>query len=381
MFLYIMCKTPSALCMILKLTDPFLGSVTSAIVLSMVSLRFAKYLLIFYLLLLFSHLCCIMASTGLTNQFLCLKQWHSLYVGDKFLKVMHCYTSNAFNVLLFIFMQFLFFLLCFVFTGWLHFQTPACFAAEKLKYRECTRDYSFRKTVKEKTNSSCSSTDALNLLADLALSASHDQVPPQPDPALERKPETRLKKCGHTKDVASAEQESVLHALLRQPAARPVEPLESPSPSYLVGDSELVGLISKEHAYSLPSSSPLLLGLLGTPFQVSPLSGSTRLLHHHQQLCGDGIQTLHPSVCQEDRGERNHRTPEYLKKHMVCRRKFRHSRTFGNKDGAVQVTREWNENYDFNRDSKFACDSNDRAIIRALHGYVYCVTYLYKESV
>ncbi|XP_039990013.1 uncharacterized protein tasor2 isoform X2 [Xiphias gladius] len=251
---------------------------------------------------------------------------------------------------------------------WLHFQTPACFAAEKLKYKECTRDYSFRKTVKEKTNSSCSSTDALNLLADLALSASHDQVPPQPDPALERKPETRLKKCGHTKDVASAEQESVLHALLRQPAARPVEPLESPSPSYLVGDSELVGLISKEHAYSLPSSSPLLLGLLGTPFQVSPLSGSTRLLHHHQQLCGDGIQTLHPSVCQEDRGERNHRTPEYLKKHMVCRRKFRHSRTFGNKDGAVQVTREWNENYDFNRDSKFACDSNDRAIIRALHG-------------
>ncbi|XP_018540040.1 uncharacterized protein tasor2 isoform X2 [Lates calcarifer] len=251
---------------------------------------------------------------------------------------------------------------------WLHFQTPACFTTEKLKYKECTRDNSVRKTVKEKMNSACSSTDALNLLADLALSASNDQVPQQPDPALERKPETSLKKCGLSKDVTSAEQESVLHALLRQPAARPTQPLESPSPSHLAGDSELVGLISKEHAYSLPPSSPLLLGLPGTPFQVSPLSGSTRLLHHHQQLYGDGIQTLHPSVCQEDRGKHNHRSPDYLKKQMVRRQRFRHSRTFVNKDGSIQVTRQWNENYDFNRDSKFTSDSKDRAIIRALHG-------------
>ncbi|XP_071350802.1 protein TASOR 2 isoform X2 [Trachinotus anak] len=251
---------------------------------------------------------------------------------------------------------------------WLHFQTPACFTTEKLKYKECTRDNSVRKTVKEKMNSACSSTDALNLLADLALGASNDQVPPQPDPALERKPEPSLKKCGLTKDVTNAEQESVLHALLRQPAARPIHPFESPSPSHLVGESELVGLISEEHAYSLPPSSPLLLDLPGTPFQVSPLSGSTRLLHHHQQLYGDGIQTLHPSVCQEDKAECNHRTPEYLKKHIVRRRKFRHSRTFVNNGTSIQVTRQWNENYDFNRDSKFSSDSKDRAIIRALHG-------------
>ncbi|XP_040894265.1 uncharacterized protein tasor2 isoform X2 [Toxotes jaculatrix] len=105
-----------------------------------------------------------------------------------------------------------------------------------------------------------------------------------------------------------------------------------------------------------------------TPFQVSPLSGSTRLLHHHPQLHGGGIQTLHPSVCQNDRGECNHRTSEYLKKHLVRRRKFRHSRTFVNKDGSVQVTRQWKENYDFNRDSKFSSDSKDKAILRALHG-------------
>ncbi|XP_031138385.1 uncharacterized protein tasor2 isoform X2 [Sander lucioperca] len=251
---------------------------------------------------------------------------------------------------------------------WLHFQTPACYASEKLNYKECTRDNSVRKTVKEKMNSACSSTDALNLLADLALSASNDQVPPQPDPALERKPETSLKKCDLTKDVTTAEQESVLHALLRQPAARSMQPIESPSPSHLMGGSELVGLVSKEHAYSLPPSSSLLLGLPGTPFQVSPLSGSTRLLHHHQTMYGDGIKTLHPSVSQTDRSEKNHRTPEYLKKHMVCRRKFRHSRTFVDKDGSIQVTKQWKENYDFNLDSKFTNDSKDRTIVRALHG-------------
>ncbi|KAI9519779.1 hypothetical protein NQZ68_025918 [Dissostichus eleginoides] len=250
---------------------------------------------------------------------------------------------------------------------WLHFQTPACYASEKLKYKESTRDKSVRKTVKEKKNSTCSSTDALNLLADLALSVSNEKVPPQPDPALERKPETSLKKCDLTKDVTSAEQESVLHALLRQPAARPMQPLECPSPSHPVGCSELVDLVSKEHAYSLPPSSSLLLGLPGTPFQVSPLSGSTRLLQHHQKMFGDGINTLHPTA-KKLRTEQNHRTPEYLKINKVCRIKFRHSRTFANKDGSIQVTKHWKENYDFDLDSKFTNDSKDRTIIRALHG-------------
>ncbi|KAM6925711.1 uncharacterized protein tasor2 isoform 2-T2 [Lycodopsis pacificus] len=105
-----------------------------------------------------------------------------------------------------------------------------------------------------------------------------------------------------------------------------------------------------------------------TPFPVSPLSGSTRLLRHHQTMYGNGIKTLHPSVGQEDSSEQNHRTPEYLKKHMVRRRKFRQSRTFVNKDGAIQVTKQWKEDYDFNLDSKFTNDSKDRTIVRALHG-------------
>ncbi|XP_026167477.1 uncharacterized protein tasor2 isoform X2 [Mastacembelus armatus] len=250
---------------------------------------------------------------------------------------------------------------------WLHFQTPACFTSENLKYKECSRDNSVRKTFKENMNSTCSSADALNLLADLALSASNDQVPPQPDPALERKPETSLRNCDLTKDVTSTDQESVLHALLRLPAAKPLQPLESPSPSHLVEGNELVDLISKEHAYSLPPSSSLLLDLPGTPFQVSPLSGSSQLLQRHQQLYGDGIQSQQPSVCQEV-SEHNHKTPEYLKKQMLQRQKFRQTRTFVSKEGSIQVTRQWEEKYDFNLDSRFTSDPKDKTIIRALHG-------------
>ncbi|XP_063762986.1 uncharacterized protein tasor2 isoform X2 [Eleginops maclovinus] len=104
-----------------------------------------------------------------------------------------------------------------------------------------------------------------------------------------------------------------------------------------------------------------------TPFQVSPLSGSTRLLHHHQTMFGDGIKTLHPTA-KKLGTEPNHRTPEYLKMNKVCRIKFRNSRTFDNKDGSIQVTKHWKENYDFDLDSKFTNDSKDRTIIRALHG-------------
>ncbi|CAJ1056339.1 uncharacterized protein tasor2 [Xyrichtys novacula] len=251
---------------------------------------------------------------------------------------------------------------------WLHFQTPACYASEKHNKKECTRGYSVRKTVKEKLNSTIPSTDALTLLADLALSANHDQVPTQPDPALGRQPETSLKKCDLTKDVTSVDQESVLHALLRQPAVRPIQPAKSPSPSHLVGDHELVDLVTKEHAYSLPPSSSLPLGLPGTLSQVSPVSDSTGLLHHQKTMCKGDNGTLHPSIVQQDEGEPYRGTPEYLKKHTTHRKKFRHSRTFAAKDKSVQVTKQWKEIYDFDLDSKFASDSKDKAIIRALHG-------------
>ncbi|KAM9854806.1 uncharacterized protein tasor2 [Aulostomus maculatus] len=204
---------------------------------------------------------------------------------------------------------------------------------------------------------------ALTLLADLALSASHGQVPPQPDPELERK-QSSFKKCELAKDVPSTEQESVLHTLLSQAVVTPIQPLESPRPSHLIGGSELLDLVSKDHAYSLPPSSAVLLGLPGTALQVAPLSGSSRLLHCHQIFSGN--QTPHPG--QEDRKEHNRRTPEYVKKSVVFRRKFRHSRSFFLKGESVKVTRQWTEDYDFSLDSKFSTDAKDKAIVRALHG-------------
>lgn len=216
-----------------------------------------------------------------------------------------------------------------------------------------------------------SPTDALTLLADLALSASNDRVPQQPDPTLERKLDSSLDVCGPIKDVTSAEQESVLHALLKQPAVRPTLPLKSPSSNGLVESNDEAVLISKEHAYSLPPSSSPLLGLPGTSFQVPPLSGSAGLQLRHQNRDDDGIQALHTIVCHKDKCGHKHGAPSDLQKGLIRRRKFRHSRTFVDKDGSVQVTRQWKENYDFSLDSKFTNDSQDKTVIRALHGYVF----------
>lgn len=151
---------------------------------------------------------------------------------------------------------------------------------------------------KEQMDTARSSTDALNLLADLALGASSNQVSPH-----------------LTGDGASREQESVLHALLRQPPH-----------TQLHGGGGWAGLVSKEHAYSLPWSSSVPPG--------SPATG-------------------------------------YAKKRVASRKRFRHSRQFVERDGTVQVTRQWKEKYDFSLDSRIPTTSNNRAIIRGLHGYVH----------
>ncbi|CAN9498838.1 unnamed protein product [Ophioblennius macclurei] len=251
---------------------------------------------------------------------------------------------------------------------WLHFQTPACNATENLMHKDCSRDNLVRKTVKESVNGVCTSTDGLNLLADLALGANSDQVPSQPHPALERQPDGSLKNCELTKTLTSDDQESILHALLRQPPARAAHQHHvSTSVNQVVGDNELVGLLIKEHAYSLAPSSSLLLGLPGTSFQASPVSGSTRLLLHHQTVYGDKYKTLHSSIHQENQYEATN-SPECLKKLLTNRQKFRHSRTFVYKDGSLQVTRQWPEKYNFDLDSKISIEMKNRAIIRALHG-------------
>ncbi|MED6257071.1 hypothetical protein ATANTOWER_009006 [Ataeniobius toweri] len=242
---------------------------------------------------------------------------------------------------------------------WLHVQTPAGFTSEKI-YNDCTNDNTVRKTVKEKMKSTCTSTDALNLLADLALS--NDKVQPQPNQALERTLKESMKKCDLSKGLSSSDQESVLHALLRNPSAKALQSPESPSACTSVADNELVALISKDHSYSLPPSSSLLLDLPGTTFQVPPLSGSTRLLNHHHTIYDNGDKILHSSVNMEDISEHNI-TSEYVKK-----QKFKCFRSFVIKEKSIQVTRKWEENYNFNLDSRFTSDPKDKVVIRALHG-------------
>ncbi|XP_055078219.1 uncharacterized protein LOC117371861 isoform X2 [Periophthalmus magnuspinnatus] len=229
---------------------------------------------------------------------------------------------------------------------WLHFQTPACYAEKQ--FQECLSDNSVSKIIQEKTNTS---SEALNLLADLALCANKGQVSPH-----------RTQECEFQANVTSPEQQTVLHALLSQPDAKSVQPQEPPSPDGF-GGTGLVDAIYKEHAYSLPSSSSLPLAL-PAPFQVSPLNGSSRLLHA-LRLWGEAQQM--PPLSLEDKVEENKRAPGDPKRSWY-RRKFRLSRTIENRDKTVHVTRHWKEDYDFNLDSRFTVDPKDKTIVRALHG-------------
>lgn len=241
---------------------------------------------------------------------------------------------------------------------WLHFQTPACYAEKQ--YEGSSRDISVRMTVKEKKDTS---SEALNLLADLALSANKEQISPHPIQACVQEFGSNLKKCEITKDVSNPEQQSVLHALLRHPASKPIQPHETSSPDSFEG-SKLVDVICQEHAYSLPSSPSLLLAL-PAPFQVSPLNGSSRLLH--TQRLWEGAETMPSFFSPEDEAESIRRDPGDPKRSWY-ERKFCLTRTIVNKEKSVQVTRQWEGLYDFSLDSRFTVDPKDKTIVRALHG-------------
>lgn len=256
----------------------------------------------------------------------------------------------------------LFFRFCFVFTGWLHFQNLSSVDSTDPSCNGLGEDNSDVKT--EKTNGASSSSDGLNMLADLALSTtSFEQVLPQQEQAVEGKKEPSFNR----------EPESVLHALLRQPPARQIQPPECALLNPVLGGTDLVCLISKEHAYTFPQSPSMPLSLLVAPFQVSPVSGSTRLLDHQQTMNCEEIRPLHAAAEQKNAKESNEKDPELQKKDKVRRERFCRSRSFVNKDGCIQVTKHWKENYNFNFDSKFTNDSKYRTICRALHGYVYTV--------
>ncbi|XP_061750274.1 protein TASOR 2 isoform X2 [Nerophis ophidion] len=217
----------------------------------------------------------------------------------------------------------------------LHFQTSL---------DESGKQSAWDDTIWKKNNISNTSTDALNLLADLALGATNEQVLSQPGQEL------------MSKGVASTDKVSLLHALLGKPVFNPTQPLESQS--VLAGDLDLVSLLREEHAYSISQFVPLALP--GKEFQVCPLSGSTGLLHHHQTMCSG--QTLQFS---DDQSENSQVSSKHARKRMT---RFQRYRRFVEEGGFIKVTRQWQETYDFGGDSRFSVGLKNRSIIRALHG-------------
>ncbi|KAM9570509.1 uncharacterized protein ACWYII_043414 isoform 4-T5 [Salvelinus alpinus] len=97
---------------------------------------------------------------------------------------------------------------------------------------------------------------------------------------------------------------------------------------------------------------------------------SEGLQQHRKDIFADGSQTLRAFLCQQKDQNRKEPglSPESLSKGIGCKQKFHRFRRFIEKDGSVQVTRLWKENYNFNSDSKFTNDPKDKTVIRALHG-------------
>ncbi|XP_041692849.2 uncharacterized protein LOC121531610 isoform X1 [Coregonus clupeaformis] len=290
---------------------------------------------------------------------------------------------------------------------WLHYQTPASLESEKVAISsqlltldpdvrrvdpdvrrvdpdvrrvdpDVRRVVSRGRPRKGASAASYTPADSLTLLADLALSTSNDKVLEQQskDPKALEKQDGRPSlvisdnsvKDGVSPHEPDGEPEFVLHALLKHPsAARLKLPSQSPSPKGLVvGSGERVVLVSQEHSYSLPPSS-LLLGLSGSSLEV-PISEG--LQQHRKDISADGTQALRAYLCQQQDQNRKEPglTPESLSKGIGCRQKFHRFRRFIEKDGSVQVTRLWMENYDFSSDSKFTNDPKDKTVTRALHG-------------
>ncbi|KAK7136215.1 hypothetical protein R3I94_014762 [Phoxinus phoxinus] len=214
------------------------------------------------------------------------------------------------------------------------------------------------------SESMCASlpSDALSLLADLALGASNDKMLSN----LEAKPVQEV--LDGMKGSGSPE--SVLHALLRCPSARFKLPPRSPFPEGLLVTGELILEISKEHSYSQPTSL-----LSGPSHQVSYPSG-----------CVDSALSLKTGLhlnlpkdaapsCHQDGGKTewkhlvsSNKTMSLIPKTKARKSRFLRNRCIIEKEGKIQVTRIWDEDYDFKFDSKFTNDNIDKTVTRALHG-------------
>ncbi|XP_036375790.1 uncharacterized protein tasor2 isoform X2 [Megalops cyprinoides] len=247
--------------------------------------------------------------------------------------------------------------------GWLNFGTSASQDSEKVvqaqtqSLRTATSGHRMgagRASLNSDWGppSQCQPSDALTLLADLALGGSGDETIEKLTPVLG----TKLSGRGR-----------------RHPHRRKLPPKSSESEG-LVVSGELVLVISKEHSYSLPPSC-LLLGLSGEPLQVSPPDSTETSLPSGQQgppqhADKDDAAPLCPE--ERSREEVTSLPPGSAPpKHSVSVRHKRGRSWFRRVVQAgetIRVTRLWKEKYEFNHDSKYTNDPLDKTVIRALHG-------------
>lgn len=228
--------------------------------------------------------------------------------------------------------------------------------------------------------------DALTLLADLALSdnsGQNEKTLQSLGLGTEGMLSQRQGTQDSVKDSGSQEAASVLHALLRRPADTlklPI-PAKSPMPSGLVMRGEWVVVISKDHSYSQPPS--LLLGLSGPRLQALPFPRTDPLmkpklvnLHARAVSRKDDWVLLQRESCINRNGwEQQAPMKKQLKSTTKEKRRSKRRRQIVEKDGSIEVTRVWREQYDFSLDSKFTNDPHDKAVTRALHGYVFICLY------
>lgn len=204
--------------------------------------------------------------------------------------------------------------------------------------------------------------DALNLLADLALSANSAKMLPNP---------AKARKKSHAGAKTSNSPESVLHALLRGSSAKLKLPPQSPFPESILVPGEMLLEISKEHSYSQPTS--LLPGLSGAPPQFRPPAGSVgSLLSLDPKLHLKLPHHTSGTIYEEKGGKNGWRHPASLDvphpSSRVRSPRLFHHRHVIEKDGLLQVARLWKEKYDFRFDSRFTNDSLEKSVTRALHG-------------
>lgn len=199
--------------------------------------------------------------------------------------------------------------------------------------------------------------DALNLLADLALSVNSDKL--LCNPAKPRQ-ETKV-------GVKPSTSPSVLHALLQCSSAKLKLPPRSPFPDGLVVPGDVMLEISKEHSYSQPTS---LSGLSGACPQVPPPAGCVE----SPLFLNPKLQLKLPEERSGSKNEQRHTSsdvpPSSTLKAKVQKPRFLHRRRIFAKEGSIQVARLWEENYDFKFDSRFTNDRLEKCVARALHGYV-----------